>query len=189
MQASAQTERAAWTHDSRVIAVDSLDNELGFMSRAEAHTARGVLHRAFMVVLVDDAGRIVLARRSAHKRLWPLFWADSCAGHPAPGEDIVEAAARRVEEELRCRPETLRPVGSFIYQAGYEGLGSEHELCHVLVGRVRSVEDPDPAEVAEVRSFDADRLDAIAAAEPEKFAPWLLECLTAFPSRTFVAAP
>lgn len=141
-----------------------------------------------MVLLVDDADRIVLARRSAHKRLWPLFWADSCAGHPEPGEDIVEAASRRITEELRCTADALRPVGRIIYQAGFKGLGAEHELCHILVGRVRDLHNPDPAEVAEVRAFDAEMLDTLAASAPETFAPWLLEALSVYPPHALVAA-
>ncbi|MDY0341756.1 MAG: NUDIX domain-containing protein, partial [Coriobacteriia bacterium] len=133
---------AAWRYDEPVIAVDIDDNEIGYVSRTHAHDGQGLLHRAFMTLLVDPEGRLLLARRSGFKRLWALAWADSCAGHPRPGEGIVEAAQRRIQEELGCSAD-LQAVGFFVYRAELPGLGSENELCHVLVGRATSAIDPD----------------------------------------------
>ncbi|MBN2247188.1 MAG: isopentenyl-diphosphate Delta-isomerase [Coriobacteriia bacterium] len=171
---------AAWQFDEPVIAVDEDDNEIGEVSRAGAHNGAGILHRAFMTVLVDGEGRLLLARRSAFKRLWALAWADSCAGHPRPGEGVVEAAQRRIREELGCSAE-LQSVGSFIYQAELPGLGSENELCHLLVGRATSALDPDPAEVDEVAAFRLADLDLAIREDPDAFAPWLVESLREFP--------
>ncbi|MBN2405383.1 MAG: isopentenyl-diphosphate Delta-isomerase, partial [Coriobacteriia bacterium] len=138
--------RAAWLEDELVVAVDRDDNEMGLISRGVAHEYDGVLHRAFMVLLTDEKGRFLLARRSNHKRLWPGVWADSCAGHPRPAEDTVKAARRRVHEELGCEADIIR-VGSFVYRTTYPGRGCEHELCHVMVGRAIGDFQPDPAEV------------------------------------------
>ncbi|MHB8741385.1 MAG: isopentenyl-diphosphate Delta-isomerase, partial [Coriobacteriia bacterium] len=141
---------------------------------------QGLLHRAFMTVLVDADGRLLLARRSAFKRLWALAWADSCAGHPRPGESVIDAAERRIREELGCSA-ALQAVGSFIYQAELPGIGSERELCHVLVGRATSAFMPDPVEVAEVAGFRLADLDIAIKKNPDEFAPWLVECLRTFP--------
>jgi isopentenyl-diphosphate delta-isomerase len=129
-----------------------------------------------MVLLTDAEGRLLLARRSEYKRLWPLAWADSCAGHPRPGEGIVEAARRRMHEELGISP-PVESVRSFIYRAEYGGAGCEYELCHVLTGRAGEGCAPDPAEVAEVGWFSRAELDDQIAAQPEWFAPWLIEGL------------
>jgi isopentenyl-diphosphate Delta-isomerase len=170
--------RAAWRLDERVIAVDAGDNELGLVSRSEAHSANAIMHRAFMILLVDTDGRLLLCRRSAHKRLWPLVWADSCAGHPKPGEDVAIAASRRLGEELGCTTPLSR-VGAFAYRAQYEDAGYEFELCHVFVGPACRV-SPDPAEVAETGLFDPRELLALSASDPDGFAPWLIECLHTF---------
>jgi isopentenyl-diphosphate delta-isomerase len=161
-----------------VIGVDPDDDQVGLLSRDEAHLPGGQLHRAFMVLLTDAGGRLLLARRSEHKRLWPLAWADSCAGHPRPGEDVVDAARRRMQEELGFSP-PVEPVGSFIYRAEYEGLGCEYELCHVLTGRADEGLAPDSAEVAEVGWLSLEELDRQIAERPERFAPWLIEGLRA----------
>ncbi len=49
---------------------------------------------------VDAAGRVLLQQRAAVKTRFPLRWANSCCGHPAPGEALAVAANRRLREEL-----------------------------------------------------------------------------------------
>ncbi len=183
----ATAAEAAWQYDEPVVAVDENDCELGYVSRTIAHNSAGLLHRAFMTLLVDDEGRLLLARRSAFKRLWALAWADSCAGHPHPGEDVAEAARRRIGEELGCSAD-LVSVGTFFYHAELPGLGSEKELCHVFVGRATSSLRPDPAEVDEVRAFRLAELDFAIREQPDAYAPWLIECLRAFPLCALSAA-
>lgn len=183
----ASAGEAAWQYDEPVIAVDENDCELGYVSRTGAHDGAGLLHRAFMTLLVDAEGRLLLARRSAFKRLWALIWADSCAGHPRPGEDVADAARRRIGEELGCSAE-LVSVGTFFYHAELPGIGSEKELCHVFVGRATSALRPDPAEVDEVRAFRLAELDLAIQQEPDEYAPWLVECLRAFPLCALSAA-
>lgn len=177
MHADAGATRASWRDDEQVIAVDEDDNELRFVSRTEAHGHDSILHRAFMTLLIDDEGRLLLCRRSAYKRLWPLIWADSCAGHPLPGEDTEAAAERRLTEELGCSA-ALSHVGRFVYRTQWADAGFEHELCHVFVGHVCAVK-PDPAEVAEVELFALGDLALGMLERPDDFAPWLIECLHA----------
>ena len=163
--------RAAWTSDEPVIAVDGGDVVVGSVSRTEAHGEQSVLHRAFSTLLYDREGRVLICRRSAIKRLWPLVWADSCAGHPLPGEDTKAAAERRVFEELRCRA-NLTPVGTFRYRAAWGDAGYEDELCHGFIGPV-CVVDPDPLEIAEVELLTLPDLRARFAEDPDAYAPWL----------------
>jgi isopentenyl-diphosphate delta-isomerase len=183
---SGAIDRAAWHDDEPVIAVDPQDNVLGEVSRTSAHDGEGILHRAFMTLLVDEEGRLLLARRSSFKRLWALAWADSCAGHPRPGESVIQAARRRVWEELGCTCE-LRSIGSFVYHAQLPGSGSERELCHVVVGRATGPLGPDPAEVAEVGAFRLADLDIEMRERPDDYVPWLVACLQEFPLRTLAA--
>jgi isopentenyl-diphosphate delta-isomerase len=172
--------RAAWYHDEAVVCVDEHDNTVGLLPRLEAHGPDPRLHRAFMVLLVDQAGLLLLTRRSAHKRLWPLAWADSCAGHPRPGESVIAAGERRVCEELGCACE-LRSLGYFVYRAAYRDAGSEYELCHVLTGSAAGDLSPDAAEVAEVKYVGPKVLRVLMRERPGNFVPWLAEGLKIFP--------
>ena len=150
---------------------------LGSSTVDEAHVGEGLLHRAFSVLLFDSEGRTLLQRRSATKTRFPLRWANACCGHPAPGEDVVAAATRRLAEELGVRGIDLAPVGILTYAAADQATGRvEREYDHVVVGRVRSglTSTPDPAEVASLRWVAPSAvLDDLSGTRSAEYAPWL----------------
>ena len=160
---------------SLVELVDATGAPAGSATVAEAHAAPGLLHRAFSVVLVDAGNQLLLQQRAAVKTRFPLRWANACCGHPAPGEDPVAAASRRLSEELGIDPVALHPVGVYVYRALDPVTERvEHEYDHVLVGRVGgSPQRPDPAEVAAVRWISAGELAHEIAIQPWSYAPWL----------------
>jgi isopentenyl-diphosphate delta-isomerase len=142
----------------------------------DAHRPPGLLHRAFSVLLVDPAGRLVLQQRAAGKTRCPLRWAHACCGHPAPGVDVVAAASQRLGEELGVTGVALTEIGVHVYRADDPATGLlEDEYDHVLVGVLPDDAPlrPDPNEVADVcRLAPAELADRLAA-EPEAHAPWL----------------
>jgi isopentenyl-diphosphate delta-isomerase len=93
------------TRESHVVElVDLSGRAIGAASVADAHRAPGQLHRAFSVFLRDPGnGRVLLQQRASVKTRFPLRWANSCCGHPLPGEDVTVAAQRRLAEELGIR--------------------------------------------------------------------------------------
>jgi len=162
------------THEVELVSAEGYP--VGVASVSHAHTSPGQLHRAYSVVLYDWAGRVLLQRRSADKTRFPLRWANSCCGHPAPGEAVAAAAAKRVREELGVTSTDLAEVGHFTYRADDPTTGRvECEYDHVFVGRV--AQDvrltPDPAEVAELAWIEPAELVAAMGAAPEHYAPWL----------------
>ncbi|GHJ10804.1 hypothetical protein TPA0907_51710 [Micromonospora humidisoli] len=156
--------------------VDDTGQVLGEATVAAAHQAPGQLHRAFSVLLVDPDGRVLLQRRAEVKTRFPLRWANSCCGHPLPGESLAEAANRRLAEELGTGPVSLTGVGVYLYYAEDPATGRvEFEYDHVLRADV-PVDlplAPDPDEVAELRWADPTRLLAEIDADPRAYAPWL----------------
>jgi isopentenyl-diphosphate delta-isomerase len=161
--------------ESFVELVDADGVPIGSATVAEAHAAPGLLHRAFSVLLVDADERLLLQQRAAGKTRFPLRWANTCCGHPAPGEDLVTAATRRLKEELGIEPVTLSPVGVYVYRALDPVTERvEHEFDHVLVGLVDGVPPrPDPAEVAALRWAYAGDVVSEIATEPWSYAPWV----------------
>ncbi|PZF85688.1 isopentenyl-diphosphate Delta-isomerase [Micromonospora deserti] len=156
--------------------VDDAGRARGETTVSAAHQPPGQLHRAFSVLLVDPAGRVLLQRRAATKTRFPLRWGNSCCGHPGPGESLVEAANRRLREELGAGPVELTEVGVYVYYAEDPATGRvEFEYDHVLRGEWRPDAPlrPDPAEVAELRWVDPVELAADLDADPRAYAPWL----------------
>ncbi|MBL1078062.1 isopentenyl-diphosphate Delta-isomerase [Nocardia sp. 2] len=159
--------------------VDEQGRPAGSQSVAAAHTAPGRLHRAFSVLLFDDAGRVLMQQRAAVKTRFPLLWTNTCCGHPAPGQAVAEAAAVRLREELGVAAADLTEVGTFQYQASDPSTGRvEHEFDHVLIGRLDGGSlRPNPAEVEDIAWLPTGELRAGMTADPSGYTPWFAQVL------------
>ena len=163
--------RVVSSEAEELILVDEDDREQGHLSKAACHDGAGILHRAFSAFLFNGAGELLLQQRAESKRLWPGYWSNSCCSHPRRGESMSTATGRRLEEELNLAAD-LRFVYKFRYQAPYGDLGSEHELCHVFLGRIDDDVRPNEKEIAAIRFVSAEALDAELSDYPERFTPW-----------------
>ena len=154
-----------------IILVNELDQETGSGEKLAVHQA-GLLHRAFSVFLWRE-GRLLLQRRAAGKYHSALLWANTCCSHPRPGEEVMDAARRRLGEECGISAPELREAFCFIYRAKLENGLTEHELDHVLLGHYDGDEfSPDPTEIAELRWWDLDAVLQAVEERPEEFAVW-----------------
>jgi isopentenyl-diphosphate delta-isomerase len=157
--------------DEPLILVDDQDKHIGYMPKLQAHQGEGVLHRAFSVFLFNDAGELLLQKRSEEKPLWPLFWSNSCCSHPRKGEELADAVHRRIREELNITSEP-HYLYKFHYHAPFGAVGSEHELCHVYVGKIEGEVAVNPTEIAEWRFVSPDVLDKDMDENPDRYTPW-----------------
>ena len=80
----------------------------------------------------------------------------------------LDAALREVDEIDK----ELRFVYKVRYQASYADLGSEHELCHVFLGRIGNDVQPNAEEISAIRFVSAESLDGELSASPDRFTPW-----------------
>lgn len=153
-----------------VIVVNAADEELGREEKMQAHRTP-VLHRAFSVFVLDDRGAMLLQRRAAGKYHSPGLWSNACCGHPRPGETALDAATRRLREEmgLEC---TLLPAGTVSYSVDVGGGLREDEFNHVFVGLFTGDATPDPAEVCAWRWMTPGTLGETLGGEPHEFTPW-----------------
>ena len=165
-------DEAVSSPDELLILVDPSDNEVGFLSKAECHEGNGQLHRAFSVFIFNSSGQLLLQKRSHQKELWNLYWSNSCCSHPHKGEELHQAAKRRINEELSIDCD-LHFIYKFSYQESFEKKGSEHELCSVLVG----LNDGDPSvnktEIEDWKYIDGNELSIAIEEHPEQYTPWL----------------
>jgi len=158
--------------DEKLILVDENDNEIGNLPKDKCHDGQGQLHRAFSLFIFNDKGEVLLQQRSGQKRLWPMYWSNACCSHPRRGEDMSDAVNRRLQQELGLTSE-LEFLFKFIYQAQYDEVGSEHELCWVYLGRSSDDIVVNENEIAAWRYISVERLDDELATEPGKFTPWM----------------
>lgn len=154
-----------------VVLVDAQDVQIGVCDKRDAHLGAGQLHRAFSVHLIDSRGRHLLQRRAADKMLWAGFWSNACCSHPAPGETILDAASRRLREELGVWA-SCRALYYFEYHALFGSIGAEHELCHVLVAQSDAEVSPVPEEVSDIKWLTRAEITAQLAEPRAPFTPW-----------------
>lgn len=158
----------------QVVLVDDAGQPIGVADKAAVHGRVTARHLAFSCYGFDAAGRVLVTRRSAAKRAFPLVWTGTCCGHPAPGEALADAVHRRLHDELGLRAADLRLVlPDFGYRAsddGPDGGVEEHELCPVFVCALDGDPRPAPDEVAAWEWWSWDRMVAEAAAGA--LSPW-----------------
>ena len=156
-----------------VILVDRKDNATGIMEKLEAHK-RGLLHRAVSVFIVDSKGSWILQKRASDKYHSMGLWTNTCCTHPFPGESTLDAANRRLNEEMgiSCKVEKLF---SFVYKEKLDNELTEYEFDHVFFG----ISDTDPminiSEVEDWVRLPFDQLHSDILKNPDNYTYWFKE--------------
>jgi isopentenyl-diphosphate delta-isomerase len=159
-----------------VILVDENDRYLGTMEKMEAHE-KGALHRAFSVFIFNDKNELILQKRAEHKYHSGGLWTNTCCSHPRFGESVINAAHRRLKEEMGfdC---SLEKTFDFVYKTDFHNGLSEHEFDHVLIGYYSGEINLNPQEACEWKAVNMDDLNEHIKVCEENFTFWFKE---AFP--------
>ncbi len=156
--------------EEKVVLITPQDEIVGLMGKMEAHQ-NGILHRAFSVFLFSKDGKMLLQKRSSNKYHSPNQWTNACCSHPRSGETYLEAAHRRLREELGIEC-LLTEKFHFIYKADVgDGLW-EHELDRVFVGTYEGEFNLNPDEVSEVRYISFEDLEKEMSEKQQLFTEW-----------------
>lgn len=153
-----------------VILVDEQDVSIGAMEKMEAHE-KAVLHRAFSVFVFNANGEMLLQQRAITKYHSGGLWTNSCCSHPRPGEELPEAASRRLTEEMGFVT-PIHKVFDFIYKADFSNGLTEYEFDHVFVGYYDGEIKPDPNEVSNYKYRSMHEIALLLKNEPELFTVW-----------------
>ena len=120
------------TDETFVILVDEKDRMVGIMGKMVAHR-EALLHRAVSVFITNSKGDWILQRRASGKYHSKGLWSNTCCSHPYPGETSLEAAGRRLMEEMGITCQ-LTEIFCFTYRESFENGLTENELDHIFVG-------------------------------------------------------
>jgi len=135
--------------EEHVVLVDKEDVPIGAMEKMEAHE-KGLLHRAFSVFIFNTAGEMLIHKRALSKYHSGGLWTNACCSHPRVGETTLQAAHRRLMEEMGFDT-PLEEVFSFTYQSPLDKGMIEYEFDHVLIGTYEGPFNLNPEEVAEAK--------------------------------------
>jgi len=155
-----------------IVLVDEKDVILGFKEKFATHKIPVPLHRAISIVIYDKKGRILITKRAAAKPTWGGVWSNAVCTHPYPDESYIEAAKRRLNEELGIKTE-LNEVLIFTYHAEMEdGRWGECELDHVFKGTYDGRVSPNPEEIDDYKWIGVEELKKDLLEHPKKYTPW-----------------
>ena len=155
---------------NEVILVNEKDEVLGFMDKMEAHL-QGRLHRAISVFIFNTKNEWLLQQRAPHKYHSGLKWSNAACTHPMSNEMEIDAANRRLTEEMGMESE-LEKLFSFQYKAELDNELIEHELDHVFVGKTDNIPVVNEQEVCNYRYISTTDLKKELETKPENFSAW-----------------
>lgn len=156
--------------EEQIILVDANDAPVGTMGKLETHE-KGLLHRAFSIIVKNDKGEILLQKRAVGKYHSGGLWTNTCCGHPRAGEEILSAAHRRLREEMGFDCE-LTEVFSCTYQADLDKGLKENEFLHVFVGEYNGAPVLNPNEADDWKWMAFDDLKADIGKNPDGYTYW-----------------
>lgn len=164
----------------QVVLVDENDQPIGVMEKLEAHE-KGLLHRAFSILLFNSNGELLIQQRAASKYHSPMLWTNACCSHPRPDETLEDAVNRRLQEELYLSIETSK-IGQFIYRAEFENGLTEYELDHVFFGTTNNMPKINDLEANDYRWISLTQLKIEVENNPDNFTFWFKEILSQYES-------
>lgn len=159
------------TINDKVILINNNNIKIGEKEKIEAHK-KGLLHRAFSVVLFNHQGEMLLQKRQKDKYHSGGLWTNTACGHPRPGEKIAEAAKRRLFEEMGIKTK-LKKIFTFSYNFNFKNGIIENEIDTVFAGTIKTTKiNPDKKEVEDWKWSEKSILQKEIQKEPEKFTYW-----------------
>lgn len=140
------------------------------MDKQEAHE-KALLHRAFSVFVFNSSGKLLLQQRALSKYHSGGLWTNTCCSHPRPGEQTIDAAHRRLQEEMGfdCQ---LQQKFYFIYKAPFENGLTEHELDFIYTGTFDGEPEINPDEVQQYKWISITDLNNDIRLHPERYTAW-----------------
>ncbi len=153
-----------------IITVDEQDRETGYLEKLDVHR-RGILHRAFSVVIFNNKGEMLLQKRAKVKYHSPGLWSNTCCSHQRVGETLTDAVSRRVLEELGFTCD-CKEIFQFKYHVEFDNGLIEHEIDHVFLGYYNDRVIPREDEVEQVQWVELDQLRKDMEEHPERYTVW-----------------
>lgn len=153
-----------------IILVNEKDEPIGVMEKIEAHK-KGLLHRAFSIFIFNRNGEMLLQQRALNKYHSAGLWSNACCSHPRPGEDLEEAAHRRLKEEMGFDTR-LEKIFDFVYEVKFDNGLTEHEFDHVFAGIYDGPVHYHKEEVMDVRFSSIEMVRDSLENEPVKYTEW-----------------
>lgn len=154
----------------KVILVNNKDIELGYCEKLEAHQ-KALLHRAISVLIFNTKGELLLHKRSINKYHSGGLWTNATCTHPKPNESNIDAAYRRLKEEMGLETELVY-ISNFIYKAELDNNLTEYEYDHIFFGITDNIPILNLEEAQEFKYISFLNLLCDIEQNPDKYTIW-----------------
>lgn len=155
--------------------VNERDEIIGSGEKMDVHV-KGLLHRAFSIVVYNKKGEILIQKRALHKYHSPGLWTNTCCSHPHVDESMDVAVQRRLLEEMGFECE-LTYQFKFLYKASFSNGLTEHELDHVYVGSYDGEVNINEDEVDSYKWVSKESLLKDVNENPDEYTYWFKHLL------------
>ncbi len=150
--------------------VNSDDAITGYADKIEVHQ-KGLLHRAFSILIFNSEKQMLIHRRAGNKYHSPGLWTNACCSHLPQGASMQQVVYERLQHEMGvvC---PLEHSFTFHYRVAVENDLIENEVDHVYFGRFDGNPIPNPDEVAEWKWIALSDLFNDVKHNPENYTYW-----------------
>lgn len=155
-----------------VILVDRNDTQIGVAEKLYAHK-ENQLHRAFSVYLFNSNNELLLQQRAKTKYHSPNLFTNTCCGHPRPDESTLDAANRRLFEEMGIKTK-LTHVYKRTYNVSFDNGLFENEYLHVYLGKFSNDPKINPDEAEDSKYLSLDFIISDMEKKPEQYTKWFI---------------
>ncbi len=155
---------------SLIALVDEQDNITGFSDKTEVHQ-KGLLHRAFSIIIFNSKGEMLLQQRALSKYHSAGLWTNACCSHLTTDTEMDIIIHDRLINEMGfdCH---LEQIFKFQYHVNFDNGLTENEIDWVYRGIFEGTPNPNPDEVQSYRWINMVELVKEINHSPEKFTYW-----------------
>ena len=136
---------------------DALGAVVGQAPRSWCHGGSKALHPVVHLHIINRNSQVYLQKRSASKKILPLYWDTAVGGHISYGEQVEEALYREAREELGMFDFNPFPLLTYEWESGIE-----KELVNVFAAVGDFALEPHNEEVEQGRWWSLEEIDKAA---------------------------
>jgi isopentenyl-diphosphate delta-isomerase len=157
-----------------LILVDQFGHRTGVADRDVCHQGMGIRHRAFVIFLLRDDGKLLVQKR-ARSKLGGDCWDVSATSHVRLNETYDAAINRCLNHELGITAST-RPRYQLAYNYRQKiGMHAEYEYCSLFLVYFNGQVNENTEEMEEVRWVSCEGLRSWFESDAQQFTPWFAE--------------
>ena len=153
-----------------IVLVDENDQEIWLWEKMDVHE-KWLLHRAISVLILNSKWEMLLQQRAMWKYHCPWMWSNATCTHPFPNENNIDAAHRRLKEEMWFDTD-LKEIFEFHYTAHFDNWLTENEYDHVFLWYYDGWVFPNPQEAHSYKWIWLSELKKDIKKNPGIYTPW-----------------